>query len=98
LAAAQKPCSFKKPLFTNEPTFPMARFLFRRCAMLFLEISNEESQILKNVLENCLADLRMEITKTDNLRYKEMLKKRKAVLLKIRESIIKLDEEAPIAG
>ncbi|PKO13078.1 MAG: hypothetical protein CVU39_20765 [Chloroflexi bacterium HGW-Chloroflexi-10] len=66
--------------------------------MLSLEISNEESQILKNVLENCLADLRMEITKTDNLRYKEMLKKRKAVLLKIRETIIKLDEEAPIAG
>ena len=48
--------------------------------MLDLEV--EEREILVDVLDTVLADLRMEIGRTDRQEYRLMLKKRKAVLEK----------------
>lgn len=61
--------------------------------MITLEINEEEKITLKNLLENCLADLRMEIIQTDNYNYKIMLKKRKEILLKLQKSIISAGEQ-----
>jgi len=61
--------------------------------MITIEINEEERLTLKNLLENCLADLRMEIIQTDNYNYKIMLKKRKDILLKLQKSIISAGEQ-----
>jgi len=55
--------------------------------MIALDISLEEEQILSEMLEDCIADLRAEIMETDRQDYKLMLKRRKEVLLKIREAL-----------
>ena len=51
--------------------------------MLQLELTEEEQEILRTVLESELADLRMEISETDSRDFKAMLKKRKGVLDKL---------------
>jgi len=61
--------------------------------MITIEMNEEERSTLKNLLENCLADLRMEIIQTDNYNYKIMLKKRKDILLKLQKSIILAGEQ-----
>jgi len=61
--------------------------------MITIEINEEEKVTLKNLLENCLADLRMEIIQTDNYNYKIMLKKRKEVLIKLQKIIISAGEQ-----
>ncbi len=61
--------------------------------MITIEINEEERLTLKNLLENCLADLRMEIIQTDNYNYKIMLKKRKDILLKLQKSILSAGEQ-----
>ncbi len=61
--------------------------------MIMIEINEEERLTLKNLLENCLADLRMEIIQTDNYNYKIMLKKRKDILLKLQKSILSAGEQ-----
>lgn len=61
---------------------------------MFTIVLNEEERLtLKNLLENCLADLRMEIIQTDNYNYKTMLKKRKDVLLKLQKYLISANEQ-----
>ncbi len=45
-----------------------------------LTLTPEQSEILKEILTSSLSDLRMEIVATDNSEFKEMLKKRKAIL------------------
>lgn len=61
---------------------------------MFTIVLNEEERLtLKNLLENCLADLRMEIIQTDNYNYKIMLKKRKDVLLKLQKYLISANEQ-----
>ena len=55
--------------------------------MLELKLDEEEASILADVLENDLSDLRMEIAHTDSFDYREMLKRRKAVLMKAVESL-----------
>jgi len=55
--------------------------------MIQLPLDDEELQLLKEMAESALSDLRVEIHSTDNLDYKEMLKKRKEVLVKILEAI-----------
>ncbi len=42
-----------------------------------LEITQEDSRLLQDVLENYLSDLRMEIADTDSLDYRLMLKERR---------------------
>lgn len=55
--------------------------------MVQLDIDNEEREILAGVLDSYLSDLRMEISNTDSMDFREILKKRKAVLQKVRRSI-----------
>ena len=51
--------------------------------MLQLDLSQEETTILRQVLENYLSDLRMEIVDTENQDFREMLKQRKNALAKV---------------
>jgi hypothetical protein len=51
--------------------------------MLELDLDLTEREILSDVIETILADLRMEIGRTDRKEFREMLKKRKQVLVKI---------------
>ncbi len=55
--------------------------------MLELDLSQEEKTILKSLLESELSDLRMEIADTDRMEFREMLKRRKAVLVKVIEAL-----------
>ncbi len=55
--------------------------------MIQLDLTKEEKDILTEIMENGLSDLRMEITDTDSLDFREMLKKQKAVLMKVLETL-----------
>ncbi len=55
--------------------------------MIHLELTKEEKELLIDVLENDLSDLRMEITDTDSLDFREILKKQKEVLKKVLETL-----------
>ncbi len=56
--------------------------------MIQLEIDEEERQILLQLLDTCISDLRMEISNTDNINYKDMLKHRKDILIKLQQVIL----------
>ena len=45
--------------------------------MIHLELTQEEKEMLIDILENDLSDLRMEIADTDSSDFREMLKKQK---------------------
>ena len=51
--------------------------------MIQLDLGDEERQILLEVLETALSDLRMEIADTDSMDFREMLKVRKEVIKKV---------------
>lgn len=55
--------------------------------MVHLDLTADETRILLEVLESYLSDLRMEIADTDRLDFREMLKERKAVLLKVQAAL-----------
>jgi hypothetical protein len=55
--------------------------------MIHLDFSAEEEELLKEMVEVQLSELRMEIAGTDSQDFREGLKKRKAVLLKLQESL-----------
>lgn len=48
-----------------------------------VELTTEEREELRLVLDGCLSDLRMEIADTDRQEFRERLKQRKAVLQKV---------------
>lgn len=50
--------------------------------MIQLDLSDEEVQVLKEVLETAHSDLRMQIADTDRKDFRDMLKARKAVIAK----------------
>ena len=50
--------------------------------MLELDLTSEEHEILQQVLEDALSDLRMEIADTDLYDYRTMLKRRKEAIVK----------------
>ena len=50
--------------------------------MLELDLDREEREILLDIIETRLADLRMEIGRTSRLAYRDMLRKKKKVLEK----------------
>jgi hypothetical protein len=50
--------------------------------MKMVDLTDEEIEILVAVLRSYLSDLRMEIADTDSLAFREILKRRKTVLLK----------------
>ncbi len=56
--------------------------------MVQLEITEDERQILLQVLESCISDLRVEIAGTDNINYKDMLKQRKEIMLKLQKALV----------
>lgn len=51
--------------------------------MIQLELSAKELEILLEILDTDLSDLRMEIADTDRMDFREMLKTRKAVIAKV---------------
>ncbi|MFO0794791.1 MAG: hypothetical protein U0586_12120 [Candidatus Brocadiaceae bacterium] len=55
--------------------------------MINLDLTKDEKDILIGILENDLSDLRMEIADTDNMDFRETLKKQKAVLQKTLETL-----------
>jgi len=55
--------------------------------MVTLQLTPEQAQVLAQMLEACISDMRMEISQTDNIGYKKMLKERKALLEQILQSL-----------
>ncbi|UCF30946.1 MAG: hypothetical protein JSV26_00485 [bacterium] len=51
-------------------------------------LTPEEREILVDVLDTCLSDLRMQIAHTDRQNFRDMLKERKKVLMKVRDRFI----------
>jgi len=51
--------------------------------MLHLDLTDEEAQMLRGLIENCITDLRGEIWHTDGHNYREMLKAQEALLKKM---------------
>ena len=64
--------------------------------MIQLNLAQEEIQLLRSLLDTYLEDLRVEIHATDNMDYKEMLRSRKGILLKLMEALPK-DQNLPLA-
>ena len=64
--------------------------------MLHLDLTTEEQQTLAYLLEECISDLRMEIVDTDSVGYKEMLKHRKLVLIKLLQVL--QAEQVPVSA
>jgi hypothetical protein len=54
----------------------------RRCDVFKLDLDREERDLLVDLLETRLADLRMEIGNTHSLPYRDALRKKKKVLEK----------------
>lgn len=55
--------------------------------MISLDLSQEESHILVDVLTDDLSDIRMEIADTDARDFREQLKRRKAVIERVLSSL-----------
>lgn len=51
--------------------------------MISLDLNSDEQQILVEVLENYISDLTMEISDTDRLEFREMLKSRRRAVVKV---------------
>ena len=64
--------------------------------MLHVNLTAEEQQTLAYLLEECISDLRMEIVDTDSVGYKEMLKHRKLVLIKLLQVL--QAEQVPVSA
>ncbi|HOV06715.1 MAG TPA: hypothetical protein PLV27_05595 [Anaerolineaceae bacterium] len=62
--------------------------------MIQLQLNENERAILVELLETCISDLRVEITGTDSLDYKEMLKQKKEVLMKLQQALLIEQETA----
>jgi hypothetical protein len=48
--------------------------------MVRLDLSAEEAGVLLDVLEDYVSDLRMEVSNTDNMTFREALKAKEAIL------------------
>ena len=55
--------------------------------MMRLELNDAEEEVLANTLESSLSRLGDEISHTDSHDYREFLKDRKAILIKLREKL-----------
>ncbi len=55
--------------------------------MIQLDLTDQESAILREVLESYLSDLRMEIADTDRQDFRDGLKTRKDVIGKVLEAL-----------
>ena len=54
---------------------------------MYLHLDEEEKKILLDLLDTCISDLRQEIADIDNINYKDMLKQRKQVLIKLFQAL-----------
>ena len=64
--------------------------------MIQINLTQEEIQLLRGLLDTILEDLRVEIHATDKMDYKDMLKERKVLLLKLIEALPK-EQNLPLA-
>ena len=55
--------------------------------MSTIELDPKEQQLLQELLESALSELRVEIVSTDRLDYKEALKERKSLMTDILEKL-----------
>lgn len=55
--------------------------------MIQLDLSDEERRTLLEMVETVLSDLRMEIAHTDRKDFRDMLKDRKAILIKLIDAL-----------
>ena len=62
--------------------------------MLQITLTEEEKLTLRDLLQCCLAELRVEIHHTDDRDFKDMLKNRKNVLVKILDELSVGDEQS----
>jgi hypothetical protein len=54
-----------------------------------IDLSHEEQALLRELLEVQLSELRMEIAGTDRLEFRDLLRDRKAVLMKVLDTLAK---------
>lgn len=57
-----------------------------------IELTREEQQLLRQVLNRCLADLDHEILHTDQAGFKQMLRQRRSNLERIRDKVPEMEE------
>ena len=65
--------------------------------MIQLMITEEERELLMDILENDISDLRMEIADTDRRGYREMLKKREILMKNIQQKLDQASAEKAAA-
>lgn len=63
--------------------------------MITLTVTEEDARILADTLAHDLSDLRMEISHTDLLAFRERLKTRKAALRRVLEALESPEASAP---
>lgn len=56
--------------------------------MITLTLTDEDLEVLTGVIENNIEDLRQEIHDTDRSQYKEMLRHRREVLVRIHHNLV----------
>jgi len=61
--------------------------------MVQLKITEDERELLIELLENDISDLRMEIADTDRREYREMLKNREAMMKNIQQKLEQVPAE-----
>jgi hypothetical protein len=52
-----------------------------------IDLTTDEIEVLRDVLQSYLSDLRMEIADTDRMDFREMLKERKRILVKVLDAL-----------
>lgn len=65
--------------------------------MIHINLTTDKIQLLTNLIGTCLEDLRVEIQATENMSYKDMLRQRKGINLKL-EEYLNVSQELPFAG
>ena len=55
--------------------------------MSTLKLSPNEHQLLQDIIESAISDLRVEIVSTDRIDYKEALKERKRLMMNLLEKL-----------
>jgi hypothetical protein len=65
--------------------------------MVQLKITEEERELLIEILENDISDLRMEIADTDRREYRDMLKNREAMMKNIQQKLEQVPAEKTAA-
>jgi hypothetical protein len=61
--------------------------------MIQLTVTEEERELLVDILENNISDLRMEIADTDRQEYRNMLKNRETLMKNIQEKLEQVPTE-----